>query len=145
MKLSLVLLAGAALVFAQPGFAQGSKASSPLELAEAVDGLAPGKWVWAPDIAPDGHVGTHVATLQKDKNGASNWVMVGVPGHEGEANHALDATALHRLRLPHGFHQKLIAQITPGTTVLVTSAPVGAHNSGTHMTLLSATGTDDVL
>ena len=93
----------------------------------------------------DGHVGTHVATLQKGADGRLHWVLVGLPGHEGEANHAVDAMALHRLRLPHGFHQKLRSQIEPGTTVLVTSAGVGAEKSGQRMTLLSATGTDEVL
>lgn len=86
----------------------------------------------------DDHIGTHVATLHKGSDGKPHWVLIGVPGHEGEANHALDAMALHRLRLPSGFHQMLRERIAEGTTVLVTSAKVGAHNSGPKMTLLAA-------
>ncbi|MBS7668726.1 L,D-transpeptidase [Croceicoccus gelatinilyticus] len=86
----------------------------------------------------DDHLGTHVATLHTGKDGKPHWVLIGVPGHEGEANHALDAMALHKLRLPSGFHQLLKERVVEGTTVLVTSASVGAHNSGPKMTLLAA-------
>lgn len=86
----------------------------------------------------DDHLGTHVATLHTGKDGKPHWVLIGVPGHEGEANHALDAMALHKLRLPAGFHQLLKERVAEGTTVLVTSASVGAHNSGPKMTLLAA-------
>lgn len=86
----------------------------------------------------DDHLGTHVATLHTGKDGKPHWVLIGVPGHEGEANHALDAMALHKLRLPAGFHQMLKERVVEGTTVLVTSASVGAHNSGPKMTLLAA-------
>lgn len=86
----------------------------------------------------DDHVGTHVATLHTGKDGQPHWVMIGVPGHEGEANHALDALALQRLRLPVGFHKLLQSRMVEGTTILVTSASVGAHNSGKKMTLLAA-------
>ncbi|GGD62317.1 L,D-transpeptidase [Croceicoccus mobilis] len=84
------------------------------------------------------HVGTHVATMHRGADGKPHWVLIGVPGHEGEANHALDAMALHRLRLPPGFYDQLRGRVEEGTTVLVTSAGVGAHNSGRPMTLLAA-------
>jgi hypothetical protein len=49
------VLAGAtALVLAGAAQAQGSKASSPAELARLADQLKPGQWVWAPQIAPAG-------------------------------------------------------------------------------------------
>jgi len=86
----------------------------------------------------DDHLGTHVATLHTGSDGKPHWVLIGVPGHEGEANHALDALALQRLRLPSGFHQVLKDRVVEGTTILVTSASVGAHNSGRRMTLLAA-------
>lgn len=86
----------------------------------------------------DDHIGTHVATMHRGKDGKLHWVLVGVPGHEGEANHALDAMALERLRLPKGFYEQLSSKVTEGTTVLVTSASVGAHNSGKKMTVIAA-------
>lgn len=91
------------------------------------------------------HSGTHVATLHTGSDGKAHWLLLGVPGHEGEANHALDATVLERLRLPRTFHQRLVREIKPGTTILVTSASVGAHNSGRHLTLFSATDTVSTL
>jgi len=84
------------------------------------------------------HAGTHVATLHKGRDGKPHWLLLGVPGHEGEANHALDATVLERLRMPRDFHGKLHSQIADGTTILLTSASVGAHNSGRNLTLFSA-------
>lgn len=86
----------------------------------------------------DDHLGTHVATLHTGNDGRPHWLLIGVPGHQGEANHALDALALNRLRLPAAFHALLKDRMVEGTTVLVTSASVGAHNSGRKMTLLAA-------
>lgn len=91
------------------------------------------------------HVGTHVATLHRGADGKPHWLLIGVPGHADEANHALDATVLERLRMPRAFHQRLHAQVAEGTTVLVTSAGVGAHNSGRELTLLSAMDSPDLL
>ncbi|MCB2076194.1 MAG: L,D-transpeptidase [Novosphingobium sp.] len=108
--------------------------------------LRNGKEVGRSKAVVDGdHAGTHVATLHKGADGKPHWLLLGVPGHEGEANHALDSTVLERLRLPRDFHRKLHKQIADGTTILVTSAGVGAHNSGHRMTLLSALDTVDTL
>jgi len=86
----------------------------------------------------EGHLGTHVAVLQRGADNRPHWMLVGVPGHEGEAHHPIDATALHRLRLPHGFIERLRPNMTVGTTVVITSAPVHEDNSGRGMTLLAA-------
>lgn len=90
----------------------------------------------------DGQIGTHVAILHRDAARGSFWMLVGAPGHESEANQALDATVLHRLRLPAPFLQSLQATMVPGTSILVTSAAVGAHNSGRQLTVLSALAAD---
>lgn len=86
----------------------------------------------------EGHLGTHVAVYQRGADGRSHWMLVGVPGHEGEANHPIDATALHRLRLPEEFLQRLRGNLEPGTSIVITSAPVHGENSGRGMTLLAA-------
>lgn len=96
------------------------------------------------EIDPD-HAGTHVATLQQGTDGRNHWLLLGVPGHENEANHAINADVLDSLRLPDEFHRRLHAVVEPGTTVLVTSASVGARNSGRRLTVLSALETHDGL
>nr|WP_298897878.1 L,D-transpeptidase [uncultured Altererythrobacter sp.] len=105
---------------------------------ERVVVLRNGKEVGRAKATIDDHLGTHVATVHRGKDGKPHWVLVGVPGHEGEANHVLDSMALERLRLPKGFYEQLAPKVVEGTTVLVTSASVGAHNSGQRMTLLAA-------
>lgn len=89
--------------------------------------------------------GTHVYTLHRGTDGQPHWVMVGVPGHENEADHAIDTTLLAKLRMPRDFHTRLAKAVVPGTSVLVTSASVGAHNSGRRMTLVSASDSSEVL
>lgn len=91
------------------------------------------------------HTGTHVATLHRGEDGKPHWLLLGLPGHADEANHALDATVLERLSLPKAFHSRLHSQIADGTTILLTSASIGAHNSGSHLTLLSALDNVDTL
>ncbi|AQR74115.1 L,D-transpeptidase [Sphingomonas sp. LM7] len=91
MKRSAILLSFliAAAAIATPALAQGSKASSAVELARAADRLKPGEWVWAPQVAPKGPVLVYVdlsaqrATVYR--NGvriAVSTVSSGKPGHE---------------------------------------------------------------
>jgi hypothetical protein len=54
------MLAGTALAFALPAFAQGARASSPTEFVHMAERLKPGEWVWAPGVAPDGQVVVYV-------------------------------------------------------------------------------------
>jgi hypothetical protein len=72
-----------------PAWAQGSKASSAVELARKADALKPGDWVWAPDIAPAGPVHVYVDLSQQIATVYRNGVRIGVstvssgkPGHE---------------------------------------------------------------
>lgn len=100
--------------------------------------LRNGKEIGRSRAVIDDHVGTHVASLHIGSDGKPHWFLVGVPGHEGEANHAIDAMALDRLRLPDGFYRRLMSKIGEGTTVLVTSARLSQEKSGKTMTLISA-------
>ena len=77
------------LLWASPAFAQGAKASSPVELARDIDRLKPGEWVWAPEVAPAGPILVYVdlsaqrATVYR--NGvriAASTVSSGKAGHE---------------------------------------------------------------
>ena len=89
-------------------------------------------------VLPDNDFETHVLTYAKLPNGNSRWVFAGVPGHDGEKGQPLDSSILNQLRLPEKFLHSLNAVIEPGTTILVTQAPVLPHNSGKQMTVLSA-------
>ena len=69
--------------------AQGAKASSPVELAREADRLAPGQWVWAPQIAPQGPLLVYVYLSRQLATVYRNGVRIGVstvstgkPGHE---------------------------------------------------------------
>ena len=62
----------------------------------------------------------------------------GVPGHAGEMGQPIDAAILNQLRLPHEFYQRLSEIIVPGTTILVTEAPVLPQNSGKPMTIIAS-------
>lgn len=70
-------------------FAQGSKVSSAVELAQKADDLKPGDWVWAADIAPDGPVTVYVDLSRQIATVYRNGVRIGIatissgkPGHE---------------------------------------------------------------
>lgn len=80
---------------------------------------------------------THVMTYTRLPDGRSRWMLVGVPGHGGEDGQTLDTGVLAQLRLPRAFLTSLNAVIVPGTTVLVTQAPVLPDNSGQRMTVMT--------
>ncbi|MGH7027296.1 L,D-transpeptidase [Brevundimonas sp.] len=70
-------------------FAQGRPESSSVELARAADSLAPGQWVWAPEIAPAGPLLVYVNLSDQIATVYRNGVRIGVstvssgkPGHE---------------------------------------------------------------
>ncbi|MDX2211300.1 MAG: L,D-transpeptidase [Sphingopyxis sp.] len=81
---------------------------------------------------------THVLTLTKLPDGRLRWIFAGVPGHAGEMGQPMDAAILNQLRLPHEFHERLNEIIVPGTTILVTEAPVLPQNSGKPMTIIAS-------
>lgn len=70
-------------------FAQGAKTSLPVEFARRADGLSPGEWVWAPEIAPTGPLLVYVDLSRQRATVYRNGVRIGVstvssgkPGHE---------------------------------------------------------------
>jgi hypothetical protein len=80
---------------------------------------------------------THVYTFTKLANGQSRWIVVGVPGHAGEGGEPVDAGVLAHLRVPKAFLAAVREVIVPGTTVLLTQAPVLPEHSGKRMTVLA--------
>lgn len=81
---------------------------------------------------------THVLTYTSMADGQPRWLLLGVPGHEGEQGKALDAAILNTIRLPEAFRTALGTAIVPGTTVLITQARVLPANSGKRMTIMAS-------
>jgi lipoprotein-anchoring transpeptidase ErfK/SrfK len=83
---------------------------------------------------PDAPLGTHAFIMQEGTGtGASplapgkpahRWIAVGVSGHAGEYKQPLDPTEVGRVRMPPEFANAVYEILAPGTTLLVTDAPV---------------------
>ncbi|MGL4543010.1 MAG: L,D-transpeptidase family protein [Polymorphobacter sp.] len=89
-------------------------------------------------IDPPGF-GTLVLVLASDTAGRAVWHQIDVPGHAGETQQPADAGILQNVHMPAGFYAALQGQIVPGTTVLLTGAPVVSTTTGVGMAVLSAT------
>lgn len=63
------------------------------------------------------------STIEPDAP-ARRWLGVGIPGHEKERNLPLSATEVSRISLPPEFGKAVYRALVPGTTLLVTDAPV---------------------
>ncbi|NEX22039.1 L,D-transpeptidase [Thiorhodococcus mannitoliphagus] len=91
------------------------------------------------------NLGTHAySLLSTAATGHTRWTAVSLPGHAGtSASHdpAKDQDPLGRIHTPRAFHERLLALLGPGTTALVTDAPVLEHTTG-HRLKVIATGPD---
>jgi hypothetical protein len=58
------------------------------------------------------------------------WLRLGVPGHMGENGTQVDPAAVARIQIPTDFVARLNKILTPGTTLLVTSAALHPQTSG---------------
>ncbi len=66
---------------------------------------------------------------------AKGWTVVDIRDAAGSE---LSAVAAGRLRLPQEFARSLYPLLVPGTTLLLTDAPVLEENSGAKLTVLSS-------
>lgn len=80
---------------------------------------------------------THVLTLGAGKDGQPVWIFAGVAGHAEEEGRVLDETVRNRVRIPQDFYDKVMAILAPGSTLLVTGAPLSAGATGASLTVLS--------
>lgn len=69
---------------------------------------------------------------------AHNWIAVPVTGYRDAAGSDLSSVVGGRLRMPQAFAQSLYPLLAPGTTLLVTDAPVLEENTGTRLTVLGS-------
>ncbi len=68
---------------------------------------------------------------------ARNWMAVPMPGY-GDTGTDLSHVVGGRVHMPQDFARQLYPLLTPGTTLLVTDAPVLEENSGTQMTVMGS-------
>lgn len=88
---------------------------------------------------PKRPLGTHAYIMQDGwGSGASplakdapvhRWMAVGIPGHEREDGRYLKPAEVERVSLPPRFAKAVYETLTPGTTLLVTDAPVLAQRT----------------
>lgn len=83
-----------------------------------------------------------VLTMTRDPFGKAEWIQVGV-NHLSEEERAIVSTqGVERMRLPPEFVEKMRSVMSPGTTVLITSASVNPDTTGAQTTVI-ATETPD--
>ncbi len=87
---------------------------------------------------PDIDTATHVLTYARNSQGKLSWILVGVPGHAGEQGDDINANALSQIKMPEDFRSAIQTVIEPGTTILVTQAPVLPASSGVSLTVLAS-------
>jgi len=91
----------------------------------------------SPAIIPSDTDVTRVLTLTGVDHGQQQWVYVGIPGHDDDANKPLDADTRARVHIPTAFYDAVAAILTPGATILVTPASLTPDTSGRSLTVLS--------
>ena len=89
---------------------------------------------------PPSEFATHVLTFQGVDRGLAKWTYVDVPGHMDEAGKPVDMSILSHAALPPPFLAALSSQIVPGTSMLVTQAPLSAGSTGKSLTVLTSAG-----
>ncbi|MEO6198839.1 MAG: L,D-transpeptidase family protein [Sphingomicrobium sp.] len=87
---------------------------------------------------PGGGFATHVMTYAGLAGGNPRWIYVDVPGHAGESGKPADMSILSSTDMPAGFVSALKSAIVPGSTILLTEAPVEPQSTGKALTLLAS-------
>jgi hypothetical protein len=83
-------------------------------------------------------LGTHAySMLGTTASGHSRWHAIGLPRHAGDPAEAVDPNPLARVEAPRPFSEGLSDLLEPGTTVLVTDAPVLEHTTGPSLAVLA--------
>jgi hypothetical protein len=95
----------------------------------------------------DKPLGTHVYTLTANYTDVPHptlpgqkqgeWIAIAVPGHFDDAGRALPFDAAAAVAMPDGFARAVYLLLGPGSTMLITDAPVLAENTASDMTILS--------
>jgi hypothetical protein len=91
----------------------------------------------SPAILPTDDDSTRVLTLTGTDHGLQTWMYVGVPGHDEDEGRPIDPYARARVHIPTAFYDAVAAILTPGASVLITSASLTPDNSGRNLTLIT--------
>ena len=81
---------------------------------------------------------THVLALGTAADGSPAWIYTGVAGHADEDGKAVDDITRNQVRIPQAFYDKVMPMLEPGTTLLVTQAPLSAGSTGRQFAVISA-------
>lgn len=97
---------------------------------------------------PDKPVGTHAFIVKAgagsgesviERGAAAHaWMAVPMPGYADAAGTDLSSVVGGRVRMPQEFARQLYPLLVPGTTMLVTDAPVLEENSGRNVTVMGS-------
>ena len=80
---------------------------------------------------PGEPLGTHAYTLLAGGDTRHpRWSAIGLPGYAAKSKGAQDRDAVKRLGMPRALTSRLYPLLEPGTTMLVTDAPILEHRTG---------------
>jgi len=82
------------------------------------------------------------STVVPDRPG-HNWQSIPLPGYSARPGTSLDPEAVRRVAVPPGFASLVYDQMVPGTTLVLTDAPVQPRSTGKAMTVVTAEGEQD--
>ncbi|MEZ0471104.1 L,D-transpeptidase [Luteimonas salinilitoris] len=85
-------------------------------------------------------LGTHAFIVKQPvaARSAPTWLAVGIPGHMVDAGAPLDPAAADRVVVPPAFVAAVTPLLAPGTTLLVTDAPILEHSTGVDLQVVNA-------
>ena len=81
---------------------------------------------------------SQVLTLAKNLRGRNEWIQVGVNNLKAEDAAIVSTQGVERMQLPAPFVARMRDAMTPGTTVLITSASVDAQSTGVQTTVIAS-------
>lgn len=92
------------------------------------------------DIRDSAPLGTHVFIVRQAATaGASpTWLAVGIPGYMSDAGVPLSPAAADRVVVPPAFVAAVTPLLAPGTTLLVTDAPLLEQSTGVGLQVVNA-------
>jgi hypothetical protein len=86
---------------------------------------------------------SQVLTLTKTPHRKPQWIQVGVQDVAPEDAAIVSTQGIERMQLPAQFVTHMRSVMTPGTTVLVTQAPINGDTTGLQTTVLSSDGDEE--
>ena len=87
---------------------------------------------------PEKPVGTHVLVAHESSGESPRWISVGIVGHMDQADTLPDPEIVNRILMPTDFQHLLLPLLQPGTTLMMTDAPVLEHTTGRELALLTS-------